>query len=331
MAHFLFLLLVPLSLFLLLYVLVRPRPTRVPIRGRDVVISGGSSGIGLAIAQQAASEGARVTILARDAKKLEEASRSIQKATGNAYVTTLSVDVRDFAAVQRAMESCPSIDVLICNHGVFVPQELEEQTVDAVKYMLDINLLGTFNLIKAALPIMKKRKDNLPASIALMSSQAGQVGIYGYAAYSASKFGLRGLGEALQQEVIADNIHITLIFPPDTETPGLLEERKTRPSITNILAESSSAMQAKDVARKALDGIKSATFVASCNFDGFMLSLATSGMSPQRSVLIAFIEVVAAGLLRLVALFYQWKWYRTIEQCHAKEKKRPLNKACLCV
>lgn len=175
MAHFLFLLLVPLSLFLLLYVLVRPRPTRVPIRGRDVVISGGSSGIGLAIAQQAASEGARVTILARDAKKLEEASRSIQKATGNAHVTTLSVDVRDFAAVQRAMESCPSIDVLICNHGVFVPQELEEQTVDAVKYMLDINLLGTFNLIKAALPIMKKRKDNLPASIALMSSQAGQV------------------------------------------------------------------------------------------------------------------------------------------------------------
>ena len=50
-----------------------------------------------------------------------------------------------------------------------------------------------------------------------------QVGIYGYTAYSASKFGLRGLAEALQHEVIADSIHITLIFPPDTETPGLAE------------------------------------------------------------------------------------------------------------
>jgi 3-dehydrosphinganine reductase len=50
-----------------------------------------------------------------------------------------------------------------------------------------------------------------------------QVGIYGYTAYSASKFALRGLGEALQHEVIADNIHVSLIFPPDTETPGLEE------------------------------------------------------------------------------------------------------------
>jgi 3-dehydrosphinganine reductase len=50
-----------------------------------------------------------------------------------------------------------------------------------------------------------------------------QVGIYGYTAYSASKFALRGLGEALQHEVVADNIHVSLIFPPDTETPGFEE------------------------------------------------------------------------------------------------------------
>jgi 3-dehydrosphinganine reductase len=49
------------------------------------------------------------------------------------------------------------------------------------------------------------------------------VGIYGYVAYSASKFGLRGLAESLQQEVIGDNIHVSLIFPPDTDTPGLVE------------------------------------------------------------------------------------------------------------
>jgi 3-dehydrosphinganine reductase len=56
------------------------------------------------------------------------------------------------------------------------------------------------------------------------------VGIYGYTAYSASKFGLRGLGEALQQEVIADDIHVSLIFPPDTDTPGLVEGTKLKQS-----------------------------------------------------------------------------------------------------
>ena len=65
----------------------------------------------------------------------------------------------------------------MCNHGVFVPQELEKQDMEEVKWMVDINLMGTFHLVKAALPAMKARtrETRLPASIAIMSSQAGQV------------------------------------------------------------------------------------------------------------------------------------------------------------
>ncbi|GLJ46499.1 hypothetical protein SUGI_0979970 [Cryptomeria japonica] len=66
-----------------------------------------------------------------------------------------------------------------------------------------------------------------------MSSQTGQVGMYGYMAYFASKFALRGLAEALQQEVIPHNIHVSLIFPPVTDTLGLVEENKMRPEIKN--------------------------------------------------------------------------------------------------
>ncbi|KAA8527563.1 hypothetical protein F0562_034722 [Nyssa sinensis] len=172
----------------------------VPIKGRHVFITGGSSGIGLALAHQAALEGARVSILARNRDKLEEAKHSIQLSTG-IDVAVYSADVREFDAVKRAVEEAGPIDVLVCNQGVFVPQELESQELEEVK----VGLIGG------------------PASIAIMSSQAGQVGIYGYTAYSASKFGLRGMAEALQQEVIADNIHVSLIFPPDTETPGLLK------------------------------------------------------------------------------------------------------------
>lgn len=314
------LVLLPFSLLLFLALIVRPRPVKVPIKGRHVFITGGSSGIGLALAHQAASEGARVSILARNQDKLEEAQHSIRLSTG-LDVAIFSADVQDFIAVQKAVKEAGPIDVLICNQGVFVPQELETQELEEIRFMIDVNLMGCFHLIKAALPGMKNRKDGLPASIALMSSQAGQVGIYGYTAYSASKFGLRGLGEALQQEVISDNIHVSLIFPPDTETPGLLEESKKRPGLTSIIAASSGAMKADEVAKKALNGIKSGSFMVPCNFEGQLLSIATAGLSPQRSSLMAFVEVFTAGILRIAALCFQWNWYGSIANWHTQKKR----------
>ncbi|XP_020526878.1 3-dehydrosphinganine reductase TSC10A isoform X4 [Amborella trichopoda] len=319
----------PLALLLFLRLIARPRLTKVPIKGRHVLISGGSSGIGLAMAELAAMEGAScVSILARDPRKLEDAKCQIQLSTGlpDDRVRVLIADVRDFEGVKRVVEEAsaggPPVDVLVCNQGVFVPQELESQEMDTAKYMVDINLIGTLHLIKAVLPQMKHRDDpSTPASIALMSSQAGQVGIYGYVAYSASKFGLRGLGEALQQEVIVDNIRVSLIFPPETQTPGLLEENKTKPEITKIIAASSYAMEAKEVARKALDGIKAGRFIVTCNFEGFMLSIATAGVSPQTSYGMAFIEVVAAGFIRVVGLCFLWNWFGIAERWHAERKK----------
>ncbi|RDX57837.1 Protein trichome birefringence-like 10, partial [Mucuna pruriens] len=293
-AYLFLLFLLPVSLLALLYFLVRPRPVKIPIKNRHVFITGGSSGIGLALAHRAAAEGARVSILARSPDKLEEARNAIQLATG-IEVAVFAADVRDFEAVKRAVEEAGPIDVLLLNHGVFVALELEKMELSEVKFTLDVNLMGTLNFIKAALPAMKNRNDPLPASIALVSSQAGQVGIYGYVAYSASKFGLRGLAEALQQEVIADNIHISLIFPPDTDTPGLVQENKRKPELTKIIASSSGSMKAEEVAQKTLDGIKCGSFIVSCNLEGVALSLATAGLSPQRSFLMAFVEVHPEG------------------------------------
>ncbi|XVF23414.1 hypothetical protein REPUB_Repub13aG0035900 [Reevesia pubescens] len=228
-------------LLLLLYFIVRPQPVTIPIKNRHVFITGGSSGIGLALAQKVVSEGARVSLLARSLNKLEEAQKSIRLAYG-VDVAMFAADVRDYDAVKRAVQDAGPIDMLVVNQGVFVPETLEKQGLDDIKFMLDVNLMGCFNVIKAALPLMKDRKNRGPASIALMSSQSGQVGINGYSAYSASKFGLRGLAESLQQELISDNIHVSLIFPPDTDTPGLEEERKVRPELTGIIEASSGAV-----------------------------------------------------------------------------------------
>lgn len=309
----------PLLLILTLRYLVRPRPAKIPIAGRHVFITGGSSGIGLALARQAAAAGARVSILARSTARLEEARDDIRRATG-AEVAIYSADVRDAEAVRKAVEAAGTIDVLLCNHGVFVPQELATQDLEEVRSMLDVNVMGTIHLIKAALPGMRSGAAG-PRSIAIVSSQAGQVGIYGYTIYSASKFALRGLAEALQQEVIMDDIHVSLIFPPDTETPGLAEENKRRPEVTRIIAGSSVGMKADDVAARALEGIKAAKFIVPCNLEGFMLSIATMGLSPQRSYLMAFVEVFFAGLMRFLGLCFQKGWYDIVEKCHMKKQK----------
>ncbi|KFK29481.1 hypothetical protein AALP_AA7G139900 [Arabis alpina] len=150
-------------------------PTSIPIKSRHVFITGGSSGIGLALAHRAASEGARVSILARSSDKLDEAKRSIKLATGievatDIEVATFSTDVCDYDAVSKAVDESGTIDVLIVNQGVFIGEESPEE----VKFMIDVNQVGSFNVSKAALPSMKAREGRGPASISLVSSQAGR-------------------------------------------------------------------------------------------------------------------------------------------------------------
>ncbi|XP_020260704.1 3-dehydrosphinganine reductase TSC10A-like [Asparagus officinalis] len=316
--------LVPLLFLLVLCFLVRPKSVKIPIKKRHVFITGGSSGIGLCIARQAAAEGARVSILARNLAKLEEARDIIRLATG-VEVGIFSADVRDAEAVARAVEEAGPVDVLVCNQGIFTPKELELQDISEIRLMMEVNVMGTFHMIKAALPAMKRRvkETGVPASIALVSSQAGQVGVYGYTAYAASKFALRGLGEALQQEVVSDNIRVSLIFPPDTDTPGFADEHRLRPETTTLIAGSEgSAMKADDVAKISLNGIKSGAFIVPCGFEGTMLAIATAGLSPQPSSLGAFIEVLGAGLMRFLGLCFQWNWYSIIQKCHAKKNKK---------
>ncbi|KAH0860451.1 hypothetical protein HID58_088712 [Brassica napus] len=141
------------------------RTSKIPIKSRHVFITGGSSGIGLA-----AAGGARVSILARSLSKLADAKRSIELSAG-VEVSTFSADVRDYDAVSKAVNQSGPIDVLIVNQGVFIGKELEKQSTEEIKFMIDVNLVGSFNVIKAALPSMKGRG---PASISLVSSQAEQ-------------------------------------------------------------------------------------------------------------------------------------------------------------
>ncbi|MQM20194.1 hypothetical protein Taro_053210 [Colocasia esculenta] len=270
-------------LLAVLFLVLRPRPVRIPIKGRHVFITGGSSGIGLALAKRVAAEGARVSILARSLPKLEVAREEIRRATGT-EVTIYSADVRDEQAVKEAVEAAGEVDVLVCNQGVFLPRELATQDLEEVKYTMDINVMGTFNLIRYALPGMKRGGEAAgPRSIAIVSSQAGQV-------------------------------------------RDQCQKLKRKPEITAILAASSTMMELEDLITKTLDGIKSGTFLVTCNLEGIILSLSTAGGAPTRSPTAALLEVAFAGFMRFIGLWVLSGWYVAIRKCHAKQKSKELMK-----
>ncbi|CAA6673858.1 unnamed protein product [Spirodela intermedia] len=261
---------------------VAPGGVKVPIKGRHVFVTAGSSGIGLSLAKQATAEGDRVSILARNLRKLEEAHEEIRRATG-VEAAIYSVEVRDEKAVREALEEAGTVDVLL------VMVDMEE-----VRYTIDINVVGTFNLIRHALPAMKQAAGGSPSrSIAVISSQADQIGVYGYTSYSASKFALRGLAEALQQES-----SITSASP--SSSPGRRNPWISRSSGRHQVGK----------------------FLVTCNQVGSILSLTTADEAPANSVLAAFSEVVFAGVMRLIALFILHGWYSTIVKWNARQRRK---------
>jgi len=116
--------------------------------------------------------------------------------------------------------------------------------------MMDINYFGAVYCTRSILPSMKSRRKG---RIVCISSIGGLVGLYGYTAYAASKFALRGFSEALQMEVKPYKITVTLSFPPDTETAGLAEENKIKPIETKLISEAAGVYSPTVVAESILN------------------------------------------------------------------------------
>ena len=217
------------------------------------LISGGSSGIGLALAHRLAGAGWDLTILARDRARLAQA-RAALAAHGRA-VEVHSADVADAAAVAEAVDASvrrlgPPGLVVACA-GMVIPGDLEAQPADAFRRSIEVNYLGALHLVRAALPAMRTHEGR----IVLVASGAALVGLYGYSSYAPAKFAVRGLAEALRSELSAGRIGVSVVYPPDTDTPGFREERRARPEIMDRLAGAGGLMTADQVARAILRGV----------------------------------------------------------------------------
>lgn len=230
---------------------------------RHAIITGGSSGIGYATAHQLLQAGMNLSLIARDRQKLETAKQSLDAArvSDTQQIAIFAADVSDRPqaeqAIQGAIAQLGSPSLLITCAGIAHPGYFQELPLEIFETTMAINYFGTLYCIRAALPAMQAAGTG---QIVMVSSGAGLVGLFGYTPYSPSKFALRGLAEALRGELKPMGLGVSIVYPPDTDTPQLVAENKTKPEETKRITASADTWSADGVAKTILRGIQNRQF-----------------------------------------------------------------------
>eukprot|EP01006_Ploeotia_vitrea_P050634 TRINITY_DN67478_c3_g9_i1.p1 TRINITY_DN67478_c3_g9~~TRINITY_DN67478_c3_g9_i1.p1 ORF type:complete len:411 (+),score=20.63 TRINITY_DN67478_c3_g9_i1:160-1233(+) len=297
------------------------------IKHSHVVITGGSSGIGLATAAQCLNAGAsHVVVLGSTSEKLRNATNLLEKykINGAQIITGMCADVADptlVNALQDHVVQHGPVDILICSAGISEPYLFHEMPLDKFDRVMRVNYLGCVYSIRGVLPGMQGRKHG---RLILVSSMAGLAGVVGFGAYCPSKFALRGLAETLSMELCPYGIGVTLIHPPDVDTPLLASENKTKPDECKIISEGSGLWTPQAVAKKIVNSIENWTFFVNYGLDGCMLGALGTVMSPPHSGFFTLFECLVMPIMRLVGAVYTKLFYRTCKRIHAERQQRKL-------
>lgn len=245
------------------------------------IITGGSSGIGLETAKLLMEAGANISLIARDGEKLEKAARELEKLYPEREVLTLAADVSDRLEIEAAMmNSCDRLgtpDILVISAGIAYPGYFLEMPIRVFEQTMSVNYFGALYSVKAVVPLMVKRGKG---TVVLISSGAGLMGLYGYAAYSPSKFALRGLAETLRGELKPLGIKIAVVYPPDTDTPQLRTENLTKPPETREITAMAGIWKPEDVAKAIVRGLDKGEFAITPGIEMTLLNRLHSLVSP---------------------------------------------------
>tara|TARA_Y100000294_G_scaffold133253_1_gene125779 strand:+ start:40 stop:858 length:819 start_codon:yes stop_codon:yes gene_type:complete len=221
------------------------------LEGKKIFITGGSSGIGKALADLCIQNGAHVAIAARNDQNLNEAKVYLEGKVSDAEqkIFAFQLDIRDskkiFACSKEVLEALDGLDILINNAGISAPGLTSEVDEGKIRDVMETNFFGSLNMTRSFLHHFNQQKSG---HISFVSSMLGFMGIYGHSVYSSSKFALSGLVECLRQELKPINVEVSIAFLPNTDTPMLEHERASEPEITKNIGDTGRTYQPGEVA-----------------------------------------------------------------------------------
>jgi len=243
------------------------------------LVTGGSSGIGLATARLLAARGAHVWLVARDETRLREALSQVQ-AAGRCDI--FPADVADpeqaAAAVRQVATRASPPEIIVNSAGIVTPGYVETLDGTAFRRQIEVNYLGAVQIIQASLPAMLARRSG---HIVNVCSVAGFLGVFGYAAYAGSKYALRGYSDVLRAELKPRGVHVSIVFPPDTDTPQLVYDKQARPpEIDVMLGSAAKALSPDAVAQAILRGIEARRYIITPGLDTTLTYWLTGVLGP---------------------------------------------------
>lgn len=202
--------------------------------GAVIVITGGASGIGLATAQECYARGAHVVLADINSQQLQPAVQAVQQSqpSSSAQVVAVTTDVTDEeqvqALMQRALAICGRIDLVVTCAGLGQGGAIDDFTSSAMQTMMNVNFMGTFHSVKAALPSMRQQQSG---HFVLLSSVAGKLCSPLLSGYCATKWAVRGFSASLRAELYGTGISVTTVYPAWVDTPMLHQENSALGSL----------------------------------------------------------------------------------------------------
>ncbi|KAI0750735.1 oxidoreductase [Daedaleopsis nitida] len=281
-------------------------------RGKHCLVTGGSSGAGLALAKALAKSGAHVSIVARDPVRLKQALQELEQIRKSpnqqfrSYSFAINTEDGSAAAIKAASEPfdgrCP--DAFFLCAGASRPGFFVEQTEESIRRGMEHTYYAQVFTALAATKAMVKQ--GLKGKIVFCSSILGYFSVVGYCTYSPGKFAIRGLAETLHSEFMLYGIDVHVAFPGTMYTKGYEEENACKPQITRKIEETDGGASPDIVANTILKGVRSGKFHITVDFIGNVFRTSTAGSSERSSYGLDWIH----GLIGYFALPV---WRKTVD------------------
>ena len=287
---------------------------------KHVLITGGSQGIGKALAARLLARGARVTILARTKATLQKAKDELTADQPGGYCqyvcASITASAQLAAAVAEASTTFGDVEVLIACAGAAQPGLFLHTSADDYGRAMELNYVGTVRSIKAVVePMVARRRGH----IIVVGSAMSVVGFMGYSSYAPAKHALRGLTDCLRNELVGFNVAVQIAYPPDTETPGFEHENKSKP-IETLKMVPVDIYSAASVAESMLRGAERGLYHLPAPDPGINLLVSScSGVSPRAFPCCEALLAPVVSLIESAVSVYFDMWGRRYARRHDSE------------